>query len=114
MVNLQPFDGISHSYAKGRSYRVTTAVGKIGAESPTFIKPVSERSDGIKAMFTKQLAQQHDRSTSPAKRERGEPEERGTTAGKCELPDYGHQMVQQDTSNSIACASSVSAQARKI
>jgi hypothetical protein len=29
-------------------------VGKVGKESPTFIQPVSERSDGIKSFFNKQ------------------------------------------------------------
>lgn len=30
-------------------------VGKVGSESPTFVQPVSERQDGIAAMFSKQL-----------------------------------------------------------
>lgn len=36
-------------------------VGKIGTNSPTFIQPVSERTDGIKSFFSKQ------QSSSPAK-----------------------------------------------
>jgi hypothetical protein len=36
------------------SYPVPPEVGKVGKESPTFIQPVSERSDGIKSFFNKQ------------------------------------------------------------
>lgn len=36
------------------SYPVPPEVGKVGKESPTFIQPVSERSDGIKSLFNKQ------------------------------------------------------------
>ena len=42
------------------SFPVAPEVGKIGNNSPTFIQPVSERSDGIKSFFQKQQA-------SPAK-----------------------------------------------
>ena len=42
------------------SFPVPPEVGKIGKDSPTFIQPVSERSDGIKSFFQKQ-------TTSPAK-----------------------------------------------
>lgn len=41
-------------------YPVPPEVGKIGNNSPTFIEPVSQRSDGIKSFFQKQAA-------SPAK-----------------------------------------------
>ncbi|WVQ96585.1 hypothetical protein IAU59_003690 [Kwoniella sp. CBS 9459] len=41
-------------------YAVPGEVGKIGNNSPTFIQPVSERSDGIKSFFQKQ-------APSPAK-----------------------------------------------
>jgi hypothetical protein len=37
-------------------------VGKVGAESPTFVEPVSQRRDGIQAMFARQL----DRNASPS------------------------------------------------
>jgi hypothetical protein len=33
---------------------VPKEVGKVGKESPSFIQPVQERKDGIKAMFAKQ------------------------------------------------------------
>jgi hypothetical protein len=36
------------------SYRVPTEVGKVGNDDPSFIHPVSERKDGIEAMFSKQ------------------------------------------------------------
>jgi hypothetical protein len=42
------------------SYPVNPEVGKIGTNSPTYIQPVSERSDGIKSFFQKQ-------APSPAK-----------------------------------------------
>ncbi|THG95130.1 hypothetical protein EW145_g8018 [Phellinidium pouzarii] len=35
-------------------YAVPTDVGKVGAESATFIEPVAKRRDGIQAMFAKQ------------------------------------------------------------
>ncbi|KAF9526058.1 hypothetical protein CPB83DRAFT_858598 [Crepidotus variabilis] len=35
-------------------YQVPKEVGKVGTESPSFIKPVSSRKDGIEAMFSKQ------------------------------------------------------------
>lgn len=35
------------------SYPVQPEVGKVGTNSPSFILPVAERSDGIKAFFTK-------------------------------------------------------------
>ena len=37
------------------SYAVPKEVGKVGAESPTFIQPISQRQDGIQAMFAKQM-----------------------------------------------------------
>ena len=53
------------------SYPVPPEVGKVGKESPTFIQPVSERSDGIKSFFNKQ---------SPAKsKAKAEPETTPTT-----------------------------------
>lgn len=39
-----------------RSYQVPKEVGKIGAESPSFIQPIAERKDGIEAMFAKQAS----------------------------------------------------------
>ena len=38
-----------------KCYPVPKEVGKVGAESPTFIQPVSERKDSIKAMFSNQV-----------------------------------------------------------
>jgi len=35
-------------------YAVPKEVGKVGAESATFIEPISQRKDGIEAMFAKQ------------------------------------------------------------
>lgn len=42
---------------------VPKEVGKVGTESPAFIQPITERKDGIRAMFAKQQK----RSPSPAK-----------------------------------------------
>ncbi|KAG1807795.1 uncharacterized protein BJ212DRAFT_1436834 [Suillus subaureus] len=39
-------------------YQVPKEVGKVGAESPTFIQPVAMRKDGIEAMFAKQSTKQ--------------------------------------------------------
>lgn len=39
-------------------YAVPTDVGKVGAESPTFIEPIAQRKDGIQAMFAKQANSQ--------------------------------------------------------
>ena len=44
-------------------------VGKVGNESPTFIEPVSQRKDGIVAMFASQ-GSQNPKPSSPAKRKR--------------------------------------------
>ena len=38
------------------SYQVPKEVGKVGVESATFIEPISQRKDGIQAMFAKQTA----------------------------------------------------------
>ena len=35
-------------------YAVPTDVGKVGAESSTFVEPIAQRKDGIQAMFAKQ------------------------------------------------------------
>lgn len=40
------------------SYQVPKEVGKVGTESSTFIEPVSNRKDGIQAMFSKQVQKQ--------------------------------------------------------
>ena len=51
------------------SYPVSPDVGKVGNESPTFIEPVSQRKDGIVAMFASQGSQKS-KPSSPAKRKR--------------------------------------------
>lgn len=43
------------------SYQVPKEVGKVGTESSTFIEPVSNRKDGIQAMFSKQVQKQSQR-----------------------------------------------------
>jgi hypothetical protein len=45
------------------SYQVPKEIGKVGAESPTFIQPIANRKDGIQAMFSRQQQTQ----SSPAK-----------------------------------------------
>ncbi|RPD77082.1 DUF159-domain-containing protein [Lentinus tigrinus ALCF2SS1-7] len=47
-------------------YAVPKEVGKIGTESPTFIEPITERKDGIQAMFAKQTRKDA-KTNSPAK-----------------------------------------------
>ena len=47
---------------------MTPDVGKVGNESPTFIEPITQRKDGIEAMFASQGSQRP--GSSPAKRKR--------------------------------------------
>jgi len=61
------------------SYQVPKEVGKVGTESPSFIKPVASRKDGIQAMFSKQ--KQRDSSSSPTK----SPNPRSPTKRKLEV-----------------------------
>lgn len=42
-------------------YQVPQDVGKVSAESSTFIEPISQRKDGIQAMFAKQALQESKR-----------------------------------------------------
>lgn len=51
------------------SYPVSPDVGKVGNESPSFIEPISERKDGITAMFANQGSQKSE-PASPMKRKR--------------------------------------------
>lgn len=51
------------------SYPVSPDVGKVGNESPAFIEPISQRKDGILAMFANQGSQKS-KSSSPIKRKR--------------------------------------------
>jgi len=44
----------SNTDAPLECYQVPKEVGKVGAESSTFIEPISQRKDGIEAMFAKQ------------------------------------------------------------
>ncbi|KAL4077639.1 hypothetical protein J3A83DRAFT_1638288 [Scleroderma citrinum] len=48
-------------------YQVPKEIGKVGAESPTFIEPVAQRKDGIQAMFAKQRSKQ--KATGKRKRD---------------------------------------------
>ncbi|KAJ3796476.1 hypothetical protein GGU11DRAFT_140337 [Lentinula aff. detonsa] len=68
---------VSRAYTKDSSlecYQVPKEVGKIGTESSSFILPISERKDGIEAMFSKQrqalAVVNKSSSTSMAKRKR--------------------------------------------
>ncbi|KAK7441711.1 hypothetical protein VKT23_016376 [Stygiomarasmius scandens] len=59
---------VSQSYHDANSplecYQVPKEVGKVGTESSTFIQPISERKDGIQAMFLKQKSQKVASSSS--------------------------------------------------
>lgn len=44
---------LSRVFRPFRSYQVPKEVGKVGTESPSYIEPVSQRKDGIEAMFAK-------------------------------------------------------------
>jgi hypothetical protein len=54
------FELLTHSYA------VPKEVGKVGAESPTFIEPVQKRKDGIEAMFMRQSKAQKSEPDPPS------------------------------------------------
>jgi hypothetical protein len=75
MVRQQPFCISSLRRSSPRSYQVPKEVGKVGTESPTFIEPVSNRKDGIQAMFMKQTQSQNKLNSpkrSPLKRQRSD------------------------------------------
>jgi len=55
------------------SYPVPPEVGKVGKESPTFIQPVSERSDGIKSFFNKQSPAKAKPEIDPGLQPKAEP-----------------------------------------
>jgi len=65
-------ESYDNSVAPLECYQVPKEVGKVGAESPTFIEPVAHRKDGIQAMFSRQkqaqsspLTKKRKRSSSP-------------------------------------------------
>lgn len=45
--------GTQAAFGPLECYPVPTDVGKVGAESPTFVEPVQKRRDGIEAMFAR-------------------------------------------------------------
>ena len=49
-----------------RSYQVPKEVGRVGAESQTFIEPVAKRKDGIQAMFSRMRNSPRKRKRSPS------------------------------------------------
>jgi len=59
---LRPYEGHLECYP------VAAEVGNVRKDSPTFIQPVSQRSDGIQAMFQKQEKKQEGSSSQPASR----------------------------------------------
>jgi len=69
---VQPYHDL---FAPLECYQVPKEVGKVGTESPTFIEPVSNRKDGIQAMFMKQTQSQNKLNSpkrSPLKRQRSD------------------------------------------
>ncbi|KAH8822713.1 DUF159-domain-containing protein [Flagelloscypha sp. PMI_526] len=46
-------------------YAVPTEVGKVGLQSASFVEPVTQRKDGIEAMFSKQKAKQKEDASNP-------------------------------------------------
>lgn len=77
------------SIVADNSYPVPPEVGKVGKESPTFIQPVSERSDGIKSFFNKQ---------SPAKKVKDETK---MTAGPLEVKSESHEASSIKSGNAV-------------
>jgi hypothetical protein len=85
-------------------------VGKVGTESPTFIEPVAQRKDGIKAMFAKQttsptkysineLPQQLPPSPSARKRKHEEASMEERTDEKMKLPKVEKVDAWEDDNN---------------
>lgn len=72
------------------SFPVPPEVGKIGKDSPTFIQPVSERSDGIKSFFNKQ---------SPAKPKTEAAEGKPSSLAKDEKPDVEARNYKPDVAS---------------
>ncbi|KZP09616.1 DUF159-domain-containing protein, partial [Athelia psychrophila] len=65
---VQPSDNVTFPL---ECYQVPKEVGKVGAESSTFIEPIANRKDGIQAMFSRQKeAQVSPKKGSPRKRKR--------------------------------------------
>jgi len=64
------------------SYPVPPEVGKVGKESPTFIQPVSERSDGIKSFFNKQSPAKAKSEIDPGLQPKAEPKADPTQSEK--------------------------------
>jgi hypothetical protein len=58
------------------SYQVPKEVGKIGTESAAFIEPISQRKDGIQAMFAKQSQKKKDDWSAKASMLKSKPEEK--------------------------------------
>jgi len=64
-----------NSSAPLECYQVPKEVGKVGTESSTFIDPISNRKDGIQAMFSKQRQSQGNpisTKSSPLKRQQSD------------------------------------------
>ena len=86
------------------SYPVTPDVGKVGNESPTFIEPISERKDGIEAMFAGQGPKKS--KTSLVKRKRSAsppPVKKLKTADAKEESDSEIELVGYEKSNPDVC-----------
>lgn len=78
---VMPYSDTSHPL---ECYPVPKEVGKVGTESSTFIEPISQRKDGIEAMFAKQSrpsSSQHptpSTSSSPGKASGSSKRKRGS------------------------------------
>ncbi|CCM03223.1 uncharacterized protein FIBRA_05348 [Fibroporia radiculosa] len=70
-------------------YQVPKEVGKVGTESPTFVQPISERKDGIQAMFAKQ---KDTSSQVSRKRRRGEKPPKKNTESVKDAADASSSM----------------------
>ncbi|KAG6839712.1 hypothetical protein C0991_012393 [Blastosporella zonata] len=78
---VQPFSDPTHPL---QCYQVPKEIGKVGTESPTFIEPITNRKDGIQAMFSKQTTKPKlfppKRSRSPITIEDTPPTKKAKTA----------------------------------
>ncbi|KAF7426539.1 hypothetical protein PC9H_008908 [Pleurotus ostreatus] len=63
---IHPTNSSTDREGKLECYQVPKEVGKVGTESPSYIEPVSQRKDGIEAMFAKAKSKSTASSQQPS------------------------------------------------
>ncbi|PVG04634.1 DUF159-domain-containing protein [Serendipita vermifera] len=96
-------------------YQVPKEVGKVGKESPSFIQPVQERKDGIRAMFAKQKQATSSEGTSAAEKPNtNENADAGTSQSSSETRSTAKRQRSVSPDNSSAHAEGSSRKKIKI